>query len=192
MGIAIIGLNGCGKSTLNHALCKRIGFYEMDVEDYYFPQQREGRHWALEHAGIRPCQGQLPYTHPQTKEQVYAALLRDMETHPQFVLSCVQMNWQEDLLRHIDLAFLVQAPLNLRLERVQTREEKRFGSRVLPGGDMFDQQRDFRQIAQRRDPAAVEESAARLACPVVLLDGTRPVEENLHRMLEAIHQQFAI
>lgn len=192
MGIAIIGLNGCGKSTLNHALCKHMGFYEMDVEDYYFPQQQEGRRWALEHASIRPCQGQLPYAQPQTKAQVCAALLRDMEAHPQFVLSCVQMNWQEDLLRHIDLAFLVQAPQNLRLERIQTREEKRFGGRVLPGGDMFDQQRDFRQMAQRRDPAAVEESAARLTCPVVQLDGTRPVEENLHRMLEAIHRQFAI
>mgnify|MGYP003306787199 FL=1 len=35
-GIAIMGLNGCGKSTLAHALSKALGFYEMDVEDYYF------------------------------------------------------------------------------------------------------------------------------------------------------------
>lgn len=84
-GIAIIGLNGCGKSTLNHALCKRIGFFEMDVEDYYFPHQQESRRWALEHSSIHPGQSQLPYAQPQTREQVSAALLRDMDTHPQFV-----------------------------------------------------------------------------------------------------------
>ena len=37
-GIAIMGLNGCGKSTLAHAIAKRLDFYEMDVEDYYFPE----------------------------------------------------------------------------------------------------------------------------------------------------------
>ena len=36
-GIAIMGLNGCGKSTLAHTIAKRLDFYEMDVEDYYFP-----------------------------------------------------------------------------------------------------------------------------------------------------------
>lgn len=35
-GIAIIGLNGSGKSTLGHALAKELGYYEIDVEDYYF------------------------------------------------------------------------------------------------------------------------------------------------------------
>ena len=38
-GIAIMGLNGCGKSTLAHTIAKRLDFYEMDVEDYYFPEQ---------------------------------------------------------------------------------------------------------------------------------------------------------
>ena len=47
-GIAIMGLNGCGKSTLAHALSKALGFYEMDVEDYYFPHQKASRHMALQ------------------------------------------------------------------------------------------------------------------------------------------------
>jgi len=47
-GISIFGLNGGGKSTLTHALAKQIGYFEMDVEDYYFPEHRESRKYALE------------------------------------------------------------------------------------------------------------------------------------------------
>ena len=42
-GIAIVGLNGSGKSTLGHALAKALNYYEIDVEDYYFPEQQESR-----------------------------------------------------------------------------------------------------------------------------------------------------
>ena len=38
-GIAIVGLNGSGKSTLGHALANELSYYEIDVEDYYFPEQ---------------------------------------------------------------------------------------------------------------------------------------------------------
>lgn len=192
MGIAIIGLNGCGKSTLNHSLCKATGFYEMDVEDYYFPDQQEGRRWTLEHSRIhQTChKGYLPYQQPCTKAQVEAALLQDMAAHPQFVLSCVQMNWSSALLNQINLAFWVQAPLELRLHRLQTREEKRFGSRTMPGGDMYEQQQTFRQMAEHRNPADVEESAARLTCPVLILDGTRPVADNIQLMLDAMKKHL--
>ena len=51
-GIAIFGLNGGGKSTLTHALAKQTGYFEMDAEDYYFPEQRASRIWALENDSI--------------------------------------------------------------------------------------------------------------------------------------------
>jgi len=47
-GIAIVGLNGSGKSTLGHALAKELSYYEIDVEDYYFPEQKESRRAALD------------------------------------------------------------------------------------------------------------------------------------------------
>ncbi|MDY3274855.1 MAG: hypothetical protein SOX33_03545 [Agathobacter sp.] len=51
-GIAIFGLNGGGKSTLAHALAKQTGYFEMDVEDYYFPEQKKSRKWALDKSGM--------------------------------------------------------------------------------------------------------------------------------------------
>ena len=46
--IALVGPSGCGKSTLAHTIAKRLDFYEMDVEDYYFPEQKNSRQAVLE------------------------------------------------------------------------------------------------------------------------------------------------
>lgn len=182
-GIAIFGLNGSGKSTLNHLLCGALGYFEMDVEDYYFPEQRASRRFALEHGEPAAVQAGLPYAQPRSRAEVEAALLRDMEAHPQFIFSCVKMDWSQALLSRIDLAFWVQAPLETRLKRIQSREEKRFGERAMPGGDMYEGQAAFRDMVARRDPAAVERSAANLRCPVVTLDGALPLAENVAKML---------
>ena len=35
-GILILGLNGCGKTTLGRCLAARLGWQHMDAEDYFF------------------------------------------------------------------------------------------------------------------------------------------------------------
>ncbi|MBQ8314097.1 MAG: AAA family ATPase [Clostridia bacterium] len=185
-GIAIVGLNGSGKSTLNHLLSRELGYFEMDVEDYYFPQQKAHRQWALDHTQVRETE-QQPYTAEQDQAQVEAALLQDMEEHPQFVLSCVKLNWCQALRDRIDMVFCLQVPLETRLARIRQREVRRFGARALPGGDMYEKQESFRALISQRDPATVEASLAAMPCPVVRLDGTRPLEENLAKMRDALH-----
>lgn len=144
-GIAIFGLNGGGKSTLTHALAKQIDYFEMDVEDYYFPEQRESRIWVLENNRMIDTEhiDELPFSNPRTKSEVQYAIMGYIKTHPKFVLSGVTMNWSDEILSHIDIAFWVQTPLEERLKGIQTREEERFGARVLDGGDMFLQQMEF-------------------------------------------------
>lgn len=188
-GIAIIGLNGSGKSTLNHMLARALGYFEMDVEDYYFPEQKEHRLYALEHGQPGEQPGLQPYSGEVSQAEVEATLLRDMEAHPAFVFSCVRMNWCEELLSRIGVAFLLQVPLETRLARIRSREEKRFGARALPGGDMSERQEAFRELVKKRDPAMVEESAKRMSCPVITLDGTLPLEENIAEMLGYLQNQ---
>ncbi len=185
-GIAIFGQNGGGKSTLTHALAKIIDYFEMDVEDYYFPKQSRSRKCALENSGAidMKCAGELPFSNPRTKSEVQHAIMEDIKTHPKFILSGVTMNWSDEILSRIAIAFWVQTPLEERLKRIQMREEKRFGARVLPGGDMFAQQMEFRKVVENRDPKVVEECVMRLACPVIPLDGTLPVSENLQKITD--------
>lgn len=182
MGIAIFGLNGAGKSTLTHFLAKELNYYEMDVEDYYFPEQKESRRQVLEHNGPCKCDtnnsGNLPFSNPKSKEEVQAAILKDIKAYPRFILSGVRMNWCQEILSKIDIAFWVKTPLNERLKRIQEREEIRFGSRALPGGDMYEQQKEFRRVVAEREEQELEQSVSKLSCPVVVLDGTMSVEYN--------------
>lgn len=187
-GIALFGLNGGGKSTLAHALAKQISYFEIDVEDYYFPEQRKSRKWAMEHDEIMVTEhlGDVPFSTPRTKEEVQDTLLKDMQSHQKFIISGVTMNWKEEILSRINIAFWVQTPLEERLKRIKMREEKRFGERVLPDGDMYAQQIEFQKVVGNRDIEKVEESAERLKCPIIVLDGTVSVEENLEKIMKHI------
>ncbi len=184
-GIALFGLNGSGKSTLAHALAKQTGYFEMDAEDYYFPEQSLSRKWAIENNDMIHTEhlGDLPFSIPRAKQEVLSAIKKDIEAHPKFILSGVSMNWDHEILSHIAIAFWVQVPLKERLQRIQAREERRFGERVLIGGDMYTQQKDFLKMVENRDPKTLEESAESLPCPVATLDGRLPVKENLDIIL---------
>ena len=190
MGIAIFGLNGAGKSTLAHALAKELGYYEMDVEDYYFPEQRESRRKALEQSGLCDIStaGVLPYSNSKSKAEVQEALLKDIKEHPDFIIAGVNMNWCEEILSNIKFAFWVKVPLEKRLERIKYREEKRFGERALPGGDMYEQQEEFRKVVAGREEASLEECAKKLPCEVVVLDGTLPVKQNMEKIKEIMYR----
>jgi adenylate kinase family enzyme len=188
-GIAIFGLNGGGKSTLTHVLAKQIGYCEMDVEDYYFPEQRESRKWALENNSVIDTEhiDELPFSSPRTKSEVQSAIMENIKTHPRFIISGVTMNWSEEILSRIDIAFWVQTPLEERLKRIQAREAKRFGARVLDGGDMFAQQMEFRKLVENRDSKAVEDCAMKLSCPVIVIDGTLSVIHNLEKIIDKLN-----
>lgn len=189
-GIAIMGLNGCGKSTLAHEIGKRLGYYEMDVEDYYFPEQRESRQSILKGQYDIDCEylGELPYSVPRSKKEVQEMIRDDIKKHTKFVISGVTMNWEDDILAAIDVAFVLEAPTDERVKRVQHREEIRFGSRVMIGGDMYEQQKEFRTIIADRSSQTVEESANRLKCTKVKLDGTKSIDDNVTIVAKIIEE----
>lgn len=184
-GIAIMGLNGCGKSTLAHALAQRLGLYELDVEDYYFPEQRLARRAALEGRPETCCErsGSLPYARPRDRREVQERIAADIERHPRFVICGVTMNWDARILSAIDVAFILEVPAEERVRRVSQREQFRFGARVMPGGDMCEQQRAFRDLIGRKSHRLVEESADRMPCRKIRLDGARRIDENVDIIL---------
>ncbi len=49
---------------------------------------------------------------------------------------------------------------------------------------MYQQQADFRRIVAGLDDKKVERGTAKLKCPIIKLDGTRPVEELLEKVKE--------
>ena len=52
---------------------------------------------------------------------------------------------------------------------------------------MHTQLMEFRNVVKSRDSKAVEESAKRFACPVIMLDGTLPVTENIKKIIDNLN-----
>ena len=176
-GIAIIGLNGAGKSTLAHVLAKKLHYFEIDVEDYYFPEQRSSRINALEGRTSADVSF-IPYLSPRAKSEVEFAIRKDINCNPQFVLSGVSLNWSESILSQIDIVFYLHVPLSERLRRIRSREAQRFGSRILPGGDMYEQHNEFLNKIENRSEQEITRSLEKLSCPVVNVEEILPLRND--------------
>lgn len=59
---------------------------------------------------------------------------------------------------------------------------------MLPGGDLYEQEKKFFDFVSSRAENMVEEWVASLSCPVIRVDGTKPVEENLESILEQMRR----
>ena len=157
-GIAIVGLNGSGKTTLGRGLAERLGYYRMDVEDYYFPKS------------------DVPYAVARTREEVERLMFADIKEHGDFVLSAVCADFAA-IEPFYELIVYLEAPQNERMERIRQRSVDKFGSRVLPGGDMYEQEESFFAFAAKRTPDKIEKWIKTVACPVLRIDSRKPTEE---------------
>lgn len=187
--IAVIGLNGAGKSTLAHELGKILGLFVMDAEDYYFPGQKKSRITALEGRSLTEetaLKETLPFSDPVPKEEVWRRMAEHIRTYPRFIISSVTLDFGRKIISHIGAVIFIQAPAAVRLERIRSRDEKRFGSRVLPGGDMYDGEKSFLEFALSRDESVVEESVSVVDLPLLRVDGTLPLEKEIKAVLDFI------
>lgn len=170
MGILVCGLNGAGKSTLGRALAERLGFYFLDVEDLYFPKTDPA----------------YLYASPRTKSEVERLLLLEIQAHENFVFSSVTGKYGDDVLPYFQYAVLIDVPKEIRMQRVRERSFRKFGSRMLPGGDLYEEERRFLDEVASKPEDLVESWAQCLRCPLLRVDGTRPVEAILDLLLRQI------
>ena len=158
-GIIVCGLNGAGKSTLGKALAERLDFHFVDIEDLYFPKTDAG------------------YAVSRTREEVEILLRRELGGHDAFVFSAVHGNYGEDAC--FRYAVLLEVPKEIRMRRIRERSFQKFGGRMLPGGDLYEQEESFFAFAAGRAEDFAERWVRTLRCPVLRVDGTRPVAENV-------------
>lgn len=171
-GIAICGLNGAGKSTLGRALATALGFHFIDIEDLYFP--RTDPHYT--------------YASPRTRDEVQKLLLHEMNAHESFVLASVTGDYGEAFHSSFQYAVLVSVPKEIRLRRVKDRSFQKFGDRMLPGGDLYEREEKFFDLVKSRTENMVEDWVQTLDCPIIRIDGTKPVEENTKLIIKRISE----
>ena len=170
IGIQICGLNGCGKSTLGKALAERMGFHFIDNENLYF--SRSDVH--------------DPYTNPKSRAEVEVLLMEEVRKHPDFVFSAVKGDYGEEIIPMYSYVIVMEVPKHIRSQRVRNRSFQKFGSRMLAGGDLHDQEEAFFQAAKSRQDDCIENWLKKVNCPMIRVDGTKPIEENVGYIIQAI------
>ena len=163
MGLIICGMNGSGKSTLGRALAESLGWRFIDNEDLYFPKADPAHPFAVE----------------RTQEEVERLLLAEVRRDERFVFAAVRGNYGAAVLPYYKAAVLVEVPRKTRLERVQARFFAKFGERMLPGGDLYESEKRFYDLVAARPEDYATRWLDTVDIPVLRVDGTRPVGENV-------------
>ncbi len=166
----ICGLNGCGKSTLAVHLSKKLDWRYLDIEDYWFQKPENGYQYAVS------C----------TKDQVIEALLTDLQRPGACILASVTGDYGPAVEACFTKAIWLRAPKAVRMERVRQRSYEKFGEKILPGGDLYEQERRFFEMAASREEYKVTNWLARLSIPVVEVDATNAIEQILTDMMQTL------
>ena len=172
-GIIVCGLNGAGKSTLGKALAEKLHFHFIDNEDLYFPKTDPDNIFAS----------------PRTREEVEKLLFHEIKVHEDFVFASVKGDYGEMIYPFFRYAVLINVPKNIRIERVRNRSFLKFGERMLSGGDLHEQEERFFALVESRAENMVEEWVRSLSCPVIRVDGTKPIQENVNYIIEQMRNE---
>lgn len=73
-----------------------------------------------------------------------------------------------------------------RIQRVKDRSFQKFGSRMLPGGDLYEKEKAFLEMAENRPDAMAEDWLKSTSIPVIRLDGTKPVTYNIEEVRQYV------
>jgi adenylate kinase family enzyme len=175
--IHVTGASGSGVTTLGRALADALALPHHDTDDYLWQP-----------------------TTPPYREMREAAdrlrLMREMFVpRADWVLSGGLDGWGDDLIRIFDLVVFLKTPQELRMRRLRGREAAHFGQEVIaPGGWRHEETESFLEWASHyedgtregRSLARHEAWLAALPCPVLRLDGSRPIAELVAEVRRAV------
>jgi adenylate kinase family enzyme len=174
--IHILGASGAGTTTLGRALAAHLQYVPVDTDDYF---------WLLTDP---------PYTQKRERAIRTQLLMDDLTRHGSWVLSGSLCDWGDVVIPLLDLAVFLWIPHDLRMERLYHRERQRFGERIMPGGDMYEQSQAFLGWAASYDDGDINMRSRRLhdqwlsdlPCPIIRIEGEHAIEEQLNALMTTI------
>ena len=123
--IHVFGASGSGTSTLAKAICDRTGFHMIEVDSYFW------------------LPTDPPFTIRRSSDESTALMQKDIDRFKNVVVAGSAAGWGDFLIPQLSLAIRLVTPTEIRIERIKQREFMRFGERIQPGGDMYEQHQKF-------------------------------------------------
>jgi adenylate kinase family enzyme len=165
-------------TTLGRALAARLEAVHIDTDDHY---------WVA---------SDPPYREKHEVPERLRSIAAEQARTGKWVVSGTLDRWAEPVVAEAELIVFLEAPTEIRMERLRRREQARFGHSLLPGGAMHEIHREFIEWAalyeQGTEPGRSrpkhERWLAGLAVPVLRLDSTRAVEALVSDVLSAAAQ----
>ena len=170
MGILVCGLNGAGKSTVGRTLADRLGYRFIDNEDLYFPK-----------AG-----SSYEFSNPRSKEEVIRMLEDRIAQNDKFVFAAVRGDYGDKLISSLQTIVLIETPKSVRSRRVRDRSFRKFGDRILQGGDLYEKEERWFAVVDSRPEDYVTEWLEKVDRPVIRVDGTLPIEKNVEHIVSIL------
>ena len=176
-GMIIFGAPGCGTSTVGRVLAKELRFSHIETDDI-----------SGQKIDVPPFRLSRPLV--ERIELLQAAIV----SCDGFVISGSMWDWGESFVPLFDLAVFITASTSVRVERLERREQERYGERICEGGDMYDSHSKFIEWAKAYDADNPDRSLKlheawidTLPCPVMRVDGSISVSENVTQILGVYH-----
>jgi adenylate kinase family enzyme len=191
--IHVMGASGAGVTTLGKALSRVLGSEHLDTDDFFW----------------QPTDP--PYLTSRSVEERISLLRTAFSRASQtgWILSGSLSRWGGAVVPLFDLVVFVDTPTELRIQRLRERESSRFGTAIAPGGPRHAQHEAFIAWAAgydnevypseshgvaigTRNRARHEAWLLQLHCPVLRVDGARPVEILVDQVICALGEPIAI
>lgn len=170
--IHIYGASGSGTSALGRKISEELGYKFMDTDDYF---------WL-------PTNPQ--YTAKRSREERLALMKKDISEKDNVVISGSLADWGDELIPLFTLVIRLVTDTDIRIKRLKDREKKKFGDRIMPGGDMYTNHIEFIEWARKYDTGSVDmRSKAKhdewqklLQCKQIILNGADDLEKNFKKV----------
>jgi adenylate kinase family enzyme len=174
--IHILGASGSGTTTLGRALSQRLQCLFFDTDAYFW------------------LPTDPPFTGKRETTLRQQLLMDDLTAHKSWVLSGSLCGWGDLAIPLFDLVVYLWLPTDIRLERLRQREIERYGERIMPGGDMYEQSQAFLDWAASYDDGGLdmrsrqrhEQWLSTLPGPIVCIEGEYSIEEQIDMLVAEI------
>jgi adenylate kinase family enzyme len=174
--IHIFGASGAGTSTLGRELARRLDCHSFDTDEFFWRKTDP------------------PYQQPNDREERKRLLFDALIGSDRWVLAGSLCGWGDEVIPLLNLAVFVITEQQVRLQRLREREARRFGPRIVTGGDMHGQHQAFLEWASQYDTGSSEMRSRKLheqwlkklRCNVCRVDGALSVEDLCGQVMGSI------